>query len=77
MKLSEIIKKQTLLIASSINTFPFFIIGSGWDIPSIHINQPSLLRTSIRENNDFGVLIPDSSTQSFESLYKFKTMTGR
>jgi hypothetical protein len=69
---SEIIKTQTLLITSSIKNFPFFIIRSGWDISYININQPSLLRTSIRENNDFGVLIPDSSTQSIATLYKFK-----
>jgi hypothetical protein len=69
---SEIIKLQTLLIISSIKKFPFFVIRSGWDIHYININQPCLLRTSIRENNDFGVLIPDSSTQSIKTLYNFK-----
>jgi hypothetical protein len=69
---SEIIKKQTLLIQNSIINFPFFLIRSGWDVQFIHIDQPCLLRTSRREHNDFGVLIPDSSTQSLDVLYNYK-----
>jgi hypothetical protein len=69
---TDIIKNQTHLIISSVKQFPFFIIRSGWDIAYININQPCLLRTSRRENNDFGVLIPDSSTQGFKKLYDFK-----
>lgn len=69
---SEIIKDQTKLICSSINKFPFFIIRSGWDIPFININHPCLLRTSRRTINDYGVLIPDSSTQKLKILYNLK-----
>ena len=73
---SDIIKDQTKLIISSIKTFPFFIIRSGWDLSYVNINQPCILRTSIRENNDFGVLIPDSSTQKTEVLSKYKKSFG-
>jgi hypothetical protein len=72
----EIIKNQTLLIASSIKNFPFFVIRSGWDMCYINIDQPCLLRTSRREENDFGVIIPDSSTQSLRNLNKFKNSFG-
>jgi len=68
----EIIKAQSLLIHSSINKFPFLVIRSGWDQSFIPINQPCLLRTSRRNNNDFGVLIPDSTTQRFKVLKNFQ-----
>ena len=61
---------------SSIDKFPFFIIRTGWDMSYININQPCLLRTSMREKNDFGVIIPDSSTQRLKHLKKFKNDLG-
>jgi hypothetical protein len=72
----DIIKNQTKLIKDSITIFPFLIIRSGWDISFLNINQPCLLRTSRRKNNDFGVLIPDSSTQSLYNLNNFKNIFG-
>jgi hypothetical protein len=71
---SDIIKDQTKLIISSIKTFPFLILRTGWDLICVTINQPCILRTSIRENNDFGVLIPDSSTQKIEVLSNYKKL---
>jgi hypothetical protein len=69
---SDIIKDQTILIRRAIKQFPFLIIRTGWDISFIPINHPCILRTSIRVNNDFGVLIPDSSTQKIKILSNFE-----
>ena len=73
---SQLILAQTKLILSSIKQFPFFIIRTGWDMACVTINHPCILRTSIRENNDFGVLIPDSSTQKIETLSYHKNRFG-
>jgi hypothetical protein len=73
---SDIIKDQTNLIVSSIKKFPFLIIRTGWDMSCVTINHPCILRSSIRENNDFWVLIPDSSTQKIQTISKFQKCFG-
>ena len=72
---SDIIFNQTKLIMKNISEYPFIIIRTGWDQTIVDIDEPFVLRTSIRKNcNDRGTIIPDSAQHELGKLLHFNKL---
>lgn len=66
---SDIILRQTKMIREATIEYPFIVLRTGWDQTIVDIDEPFVLRTSIREGcGDRGTLIPDSSTHELSTL---------